>query len=281
MEMLDPVIARNVLSNFKREDRLGLLDVVNLGSKSKVELEVWGLFCSCLAWGGLIGKRNILIPFYKNLPGTFSEFIIDPSQDILRKIYRSDVGSLKLLGLCLSIRDLLENHGYISEFVKESDDVVNAIFKLAHTMRKKLDQHPPYLINQKYNLPRVNFTPPQTDRRKKNTSAMKRFCMYFRWMVRDSEPDFGIWDFFNKKDLYHPIDRHIEKIMKRWRVLPNNMANWLNVERVTEYFKMVEPNDPTKFDYHLVTFGQNFCKKINPLCQTCPIGNRFKCDVER
>jgi len=263
MEMLDPEIAKNILSKFKPEDRPSLLDAANLGNKSRVELEIWGLFCSCFAWGRVSRKRNILIPFYKNLPGTFTEFVIDPSQDLLKNLYKKENRWLKLLGLCLAIRDMLEEHGSISEFVKESEGLVHAIFKLAYTLREKLDRYPPYPKKMKFNLPRVDLTPPQTEKEKKKISALKRFCMYFRWMVRDSELDFGLWNFFDKSDLCHPVDTHVAKIMKRWGVLPNNSVNWLNVEKVTEYFKTVEPNDPTKFDYHLVTFGQNFCEKTD------------------
>jgi len=273
--MLDPEIAKRVLSDFRVEDRPSILDAVNLGKNSKAELEAWGLFCACLAWGGLVAKRNLLIPFYENLPNPFTEFIMEPSQEMLKSVYKSERGSLQLLGLCLAIRDLLEEHGSIGKFVNESETIDHAIFRLAHVLREKLDQHPPA---RRFNLPKVDPTPPVTDKEKRGTRALKRYCMYFRWMVRVSEPDFGIWDFFDERNLWHPIDRHVAKILTRWGVLSDNAPNWFNVEKVTEYFRRVEPDDPLKFDYHLVTFGQKVCKKA-PLCPKCPIRPRFKCNL--
>lgn len=108
---------------------------------------------------------------------------------------------------------------------------------------------------------------------------MKRYCMYFRWMVRDSEPDYGIWNFFDKRDLYHPLDLHVARILKRWRVLSDDSNDWYNVQQVTEYFKKVEPNDPLKYDYHLVTFGQKFCGKNSPMCWKCPVKPKFACNL--
>ena len=275
--MLDPKIAKRVLSKFSTKDRLSILDAVNLGRNPKLELETWGLFCACLAWGGLAAKRKLLIPFYENLPNSFTEFVMKPSREMLRGIYRTDVGSLQLEGLCLAIGDLLKEYESILKLVSESKSIDHAIFRLAYILRKKLDRHPP---TRKYNLPRVSSTTPVTMNRKRTTRALKRYCMYFRWMVRDSEPDFGIWNFFDKKNLWHPLDTHVAKILKRWGVLSGNSPNWLNVEKVTEYFRIIEPSDPLKFDYHLVTFGQKFCRKNDPLCWKCPIKPQFKCELK-
>lgn len=272
--MLDPKIAKRVLSQFNAKERLSMLDAVNLGKNSKLELETWSLFCACLAWGGLAPKRKLLIPFYENLPSSFTEFLMEPSQEMLKSIYKTKVGSLQLQGLCLAIRDLLEEHGTIGKFVSESESIDCAIFRLAHMLREKLDLHPP---SRRFNLPRVGSVPPVTIREKRRTGALKRYCVYFRWMVRDSEPDFGTWNFFDKKDLWHPVDIHVAKILERWGVLSDSSPTWSNVEKVTEYFRTIEPNDPLKFDYNLVTFGQKFCKKKDPKCQECPVKSHFNC----
>ena len=138
----------------------------------------------------------MLISFYNNLSGPFVDFIMNPSQDKLKFIYKSENGSLQLLGLCFSIRDLLEEYRSVSNLVRESESVKQAIFKLAYILRENLEKHLP---QRKFNLPRVNITPPTTVKDKIRTNALKRYCMYFRWMVRDLEPDFGIWNFLIKE----------------------------------------------------------------------------------
>ena len=272
--MLEPQLVKGILSSMG--DRPSILDVVRLGMKSKRELETWGLFCACLSWGGLFGKRKLLTSFYKNLQGSFVEFIKRPSQNKLKFIYKNENGSLQLLGLCFSIRDLLEEYGSVSNLVRESGSVEQAIFRLAYTLRENLEKYPP---RRKFNLPKVSITPPTTVKDKIRTNALKRYCMYFRWMVRDSEPDFGIWKFFNKRDLFYPLDTHAARILMRWGVLTNDSPNWFNVEKATEYFRKVDPEDPLRFDYHLVTFGQRFCKKKSPLCSKCKVKEYFECNI--
>lgn len=274
--MLDPTIAKEILSRFQVKDRPSILDAVNLGKSSELELETWGLFCACLAWGGLVAKRKLLIRFYRSLRGSFTEFVKEPSLEMLKSIYKTKVGALKLHSLCLAIGDLLEEHKSVGKFVSKSKNVKQAIFRLAYTLRERMDKLP---LERRFNLPKVTLNLPTTMQEKRRIGALKRYCMYFRWMIRNSEPDFGIWSFFDKRDLWHPLDTHVAKIMKRWGVLENDLPNWLNVEKVTEYFRLVDPEDPLKFDYHLVTFGQKFCRKNDPLCWKCKVRSLFNCNL--
>lgn len=269
---LDPEIAKSVLSGFSWRERETILDAVRLGNKSQNELETWGLFCACLTWGGLEAKRDLLMNFYRKISKPFLQFLRDPSTEPLTVIYPGK-GVNQLPGVCLAIKDIINEFGSLSEFSKNQKDVVHCIFGLANTLRRNLDKHH---SAKKFNLPKVKSIPPFSSEEKKRTGALKRYCMYLRWMVRDEEPDFGVWNFFDKKDLFHPIDTHVSCILKRWRVLSDEKANWFNVEKVTKYFREVEPDDPTKFDYHLVTFGQKFCKKKGPLCWKCPVNLEFK-----
>jgi len=274
--MLDPEVAREVLSRFKVEDRVSILDAVNLGDKSKMELETWGLFCACLMWGGIEGRRKSLEDFYKRLDNRFVVFLKNPRTELLRCIFPNKPNLL--IGLCQTINDILIEYETIGNLVSEEQNVISAIFKLGNTIWKK--QSKLTLDNRLKGLPKIPTSePPGTDKEKKEQSALKKYCMFFRWMIRDGPPDFGIWDFFDKRDLFHPIDRHVARILQRWEVLSDNSPNWFNVERVTEYFRRVEPDDPLKFDYHLVTFGQRFCKKDGPMCWKCPVRPHFECDL--
>lgn len=277
INMLDPTIAKAVLSTFRVEDRLSILDAVSMGSWSQQELEVWGLFCAYLSWGNLEIKRERLLNFYENISRSFLDFIQNPSIQPLTIIY-PNAGVKQLFGICLAIRDIFEEFSSIGKFAQSQQNVFCCIFGLANILRKNLEQHYPC---EKFNLPKVPLKPPMTVVEKEKVNALKRYCMYLRWMVRDEKPDFGIWKFFDKKDLFHPLDTHVTRILRRWEVLNDEKANWLNVEKVTEYFKKVEPKDPLKYDYHIVTFGRKFCRKNKPLCEKCPIQKdyKFKCSV--
>jgi len=153
-------------------------------------------------------------------------------------------------------------YGSIGKLAKQESNVKSAIFRLAFEIGSR------YRRISRSKFPSLPFLkspePPRSLKEKRKISALKRYCMYFRWMIRDEPPDFGLWKFFDKSDLFYPLDTHVTRILYRWNVLPDTQANWLNVEIATEYFKQVLWEDPLRFDYHLVTFGQKICTK-NPL----------------
>lgn len=273
--VLEPVIAHKQLSRIEKVERVTILDAVGLASGD--ELEPWALFCACNAWTGLETKTPKLIKLHKSLSGGFIQFLKNPNIEKLRIIWPNQPQGL--FCLCKAINEILEEHGTIRNLVTDEQNVLSAIFKLGATIRKNHDN---YCSEGKgfRGLPKVKSTPPLSLKEKKKQSALKRYCMFFRWMVRDEEPDLGLWDFFDKKDLYHPLDTHVARVMNRWNVLPNQNRKWYNVEVVTDYFRKVTPNDPTRYDYHLVTFGQKICTKKDPKCSECLIFNsEFKCNL--
>ena len=49
-----------------------------------------------------------------------------------------------------------------------------------------------------------------------NGGAMKRMCMYLRWMVRKGPVDLGIWNFIKPSELYIPLDVHVGRVSREW-----------------------------------------------------------------
>lgn len=273
--MLEPHLARKVMTVMEKEERMSLLDVVKKVDKDQIE--VWGLFCACMAWGGLNGKIKSLSKFIETINFDFLSFINKPKIQPLRLIYPNK--PQRLLYFCRVLDDLLKDYGSIKNLVKKEKDVKSAIFRLAFEIGNRFKKISKEMLPS---LPILSSPKlPESLEEKRRQSALKRYCMFFRWMVRDKPPDLGLWKFFDKKDLFHPLDTHVARILYRWKVLPDMKTNWLNVERVTEYFRRVFPSDPLKFDYHLVTFGQKICTKNNPRCEECLIfKNGFNCRVK-
>lgn len=269
---INPKLVEQILSQFERKDRVSVLDVVGL-PENEEEIETWGLFCACLSWGGIQNKVGYYKKFYQDIPEDFLEFIENPREEVLRKIYPNTPSILR--ELCETIHTTRREKGRISDLVSEKGSVESAIFHLAYTLRNHLEE---VSEGKMFNLPKAPKNIPEDP--SKFNKALKRYVMYFRWMVRDEEPDFGIWDFFDKKDLLHPIDTHVARILSRWNVLPNTQTDWRNVKKATQFFREVEPEDPIKYDYHLVTFGQKYCEKNSPNCGKCPVKNDFDCMVQ-
>lgn len=93
-------------------------------------------------------------------------------------------------------------------------------------------------------------------------SACKRINMFLRWMVRKDERgvDFGIWDHLSPRQLICPLDVHVERVARRLGLLKRKQKDWLAAVELTERLKVLDPEDPVKYDFAL--FGMGVFNKI-------------------
>ncbi len=87
--------------------------------------------------------------------------------------------------------------------------------------------------------------------------AMKRMCMYLRWMVRKGPVDFGLWDFMPASDLYIPLDVHVARISRQMGLLTRNANDFKAVIELTNNLKKFDPEDPAKYDFAMFGYGVN------------------------
>lgn len=90
-----------------------------------------------------------------------------------------------------------------------------------------------------------------------NGGAMKRMCMYLRWMVRKSCVDVGIWDFMKPSELLIPLDVHIGRISRQMGLLTRNANDFKSVIELTNKLKEFCPEDPVKYDFAMFGYGVN------------------------
>lgn len=91
----------------------------------------------------------------------------------------------------------------------------------------------------------------------RNGGAMKRMCMYLRWMVRNGPVDFGIWNFIPPSDLLIPLDVHVARISRKMGLLTRNANDFKSVIELTNNLKQFCPEDPTKYDFAMFGYGVN------------------------
>ncbi len=90
-----------------------------------------------------------------------------------------------------------------------------------------------------------------------NGGAMKRMCMYLRWMVRKSAVDVGIWEFMKPSELYIPLDVHVGRVSRQMGLLTRNANDFKAVLELTENLKKFCPEDPIKYDFAIFSYGIN------------------------
>ncbi|MBI4710756.1 MAG: TIGR02757 family protein [Nitrospirae bacterium] len=99
-------------------------------------------------------------------------------------------------------------------------------------------------------------------------SACKRANLFLRWMVRDRDIDFGIWKGIQKNRLVIPLDTHIAKISKCLGFTRRAAPDWKTAIEITESLKLLDPEDPLKYDFALCHHGiSGLCRPEN--CWKC------------
>lgn len=88
-------------------------------------------------------------------------------------------------------------------------------------------------------------------------SPLKRYHMYFRWMVRKDELDLGIFTNIHTKDLLIPLDTHLFKISLTLGLLKRKIYDYKSVLELTNKLKEFDANDPIKYDFALYRLGQS------------------------
>ena len=90
-----------------------------------------------------------------------------------------------------------------------------------------------------------------------NGGAMKRMCMYLRWMIRKSSVDVGIWNFMPTSELYIPLDVHVGRISRQMGLLTRKANDFKSVIELTNKLKEYDSKDPTKYDFAMFGYGVN------------------------
>lgn len=90
----------------------------------------------------------------------------------------------------------------------------------------------------------------------KTNSPYKRWHMYLRWMVRNDNIDFGLWQSVDTKDLLVPLDTHTFHVSRRLGLIKRKSYDFKAVLELTQSLKQIDPYDPVKFDFALYRIGQ-------------------------
>lgn len=87
-------------------------------------------------------------------------------------------------------------------------------------------------------------------------SALKRFNMALRWLVRDDGiVDLGIWKVIKPSQLFIPLDVHVGNVSRAIGLLERKANDRRSVELLTDTLRTLRPHDPVYYDYALFGIG--------------------------
>lgn len=89
-----------------------------------------------------------------------------------------------------------------------------------------------------------------------NGGSCKRLYLFLRWtMRRDSCVDMPLMSFMALSELYIPLDVHVGRYARKYGLLTRTQDDWKSVVELTERLRLIDAEDPAKFDYALFGLG--------------------------
>ncbi|MFN8236691.1 MAG: TIGR02757 family protein [Chitinophagales bacterium] len=232
-------------AKYNRPDFISL-DPISIPHRfsKKQDIEIAGLFAATLAWGNRTSIINSCTKLLTLLDNSPHDFILNHSVKELKPFNH-------FVHRTFNTTDVL----YFIEFLKQhysKQDSLEDLFLANNTEQGLVQFHQQFFSLSDY--PERTRKHVATPERK---STCKRLNMYLRWMVRkdNNGVDFGIWKKIEPKDLFIPLDVHVEKYARRLNLIERKQRDWLTVCELTANLRMIDKKDPVRFDFALFGMG--------------------------
>ena len=81
--------------------------------------------------------------------------------------------------------------------------------------------------------------------------------MYLRWMVRQDKHgvDFGLWKTIKPAQLIIPLDLHVARVARHFKLLSRKQTDWQAALELTAACREMDAKDPAKYDFALFGLG--------------------------
>lgn len=216
----------------------------------KRDIEIAGFFAALMAWG----RRDIVISKVAELmerigfePYRFVSGYDQSQFDTFRGFKHRTFKPVDLHGITMSLQQIYHSYEDFEAFweVSYREAVKSDREPIGIFYERFLQQHPDFSGRSLKHL-----SNPETG------STAKRLCMYLRWCCRQNSPvDTGIWNFLDPSELYIPFDVHVARQARRYGLLTRRTNDWKAVTELTETLRIMNPDDPSRYDYALFGIG--------------------------
>ncbi len=233
------------------------------------DIEIVGFIASSFAYGRInLFKsviKNILTPMGKNP----YDFIVNFSHNKQCKFfsginYRFSTNDDIILFLSALHRIIIEfktlENLFKNNYNNDDNDIGNALMGFVKAFYKPI-------FNKSAGF-RFLIPDPQKN------SPCKRLNLFLRWMIRDKDIDLGIWKGIPKNKLIIPLDTHIARISRCIGLTKRKSEDWKTAVEITESLKLLDPEDPLKYDFVLCHYGVNkLCS--SKVCKECRLQHLY------
>lgn len=216
----------------------------------KQDIEIAGFFAAIFAWGNrttIIQKTTELMTLMDNAPHDFCK---EHSNRDLRKL--------------LGFKHRTFNDTDLLYFVEFFHMHYNRQSSLEEAFTKAMQPGDEDVGNALNGFYQYFFSLPDVPKRTlkhiacpAKNSACKRLNMYLRWMVRKDNcgVDFGIWKQIKPSQLVIPLDVHVARVARQFKLLHRKQTDWLAAVELNDQMKLLNADDPARYDFALFALG--------------------------
>lgn len=216
----------------------------------KKDIEIAGFFAATMAWG----RRDIVIAKVDDLLKRMNydpfSFVMNYNQVAFKKFQNFKHRTFKPIdihGMVLSLQSIYSEFTDFEEF-----------WSMCYQKGRKENRPFLALFHEEF-FARSSDLSERTRKHVSNPekgSTCKRLYMYLRWAIRKNSPvDLGIWNFMDTSELLIPFDVHVARQARRYGLISRRTNNWQTVNELTDTLAIMNPNDPSRYDYALFGIG--------------------------
>ncbi len=245
--LLDSLVERFNVPSFADNDPLGFPRRFS----DKRDIEISAMVTSTISWGKRAMILNNAQKIHDIMDNQPYKFILEGDIDAIGEgnIHRTFFGC-HLRYLLRGLRELYVRYGSLEDF--------------AHSVGCAASEAPAWLLAEKLGkfIADANVLDPLEGPSRclpdnVSGSALKRFNMMLRWLVRnDGKADIGCWEVLTPAQLFIPLDVHSGNTGRQLGLLNRKANDRRAAVELTESLRILNPQDPTIYDFALFSVGE-------------------------
>ena len=207
--------------------------------------EVISLICALFSYGNV----KQIVKFLDSLDFSLLQECEKNIKQTLQNHYYRFQTAEDITALFIALKRLKEKNS-LQEIFKCGYDKESSVIEGVNELIKRMQQVHPYSSRG------YDFLISKVTTKTKGASALKRWMMFLRWMVRDDNIDMGLWSGISKADLIIPLDTHTFKVSHKLGLLTRKTYDLEAAIELTCKLKEFDASDPLKYDFALYRIGQ-------------------------
>ncbi|HOO84511.1 MAG TPA: TIGR02757 family protein [Prolixibacteraceae bacterium] len=216
--------------------------------EKKEDIEIAAFLTASIAWGNRRSIINNAEKLMKQMGYFPHEFVINANEkdfNALNNFVHRTFNGTDLIFFLKSLQNIYLNKGGLEAVFTQGYKNEGNLFGALNHFRE--------VFLSLGHLPRTEKHVAKVAKK----SSGKRLCMFMRWMVRNNSSgvDFGLWKEIPASSLMLPLDVHTGNVSRKLGLLLRKQNDWQAVEEVTKTLRLMDANDPVKYDFALFGLG--------------------------